>query len=322
MKTVVNLHPEELIERRARGELTSSEQARLDAHLAQCATCRFELTLRDDFADELAADVTPSETLSLAGVAQPRTSSPRAPRAPSSPPPEEAPVAPVRLPARRRSPKVAWLLVAAAVLAVSAASATGTVRHVWSQFVAPQADAPVSEAPLAAAPAKRPAAHRVWKSGEAAVVAPVVEAKPLDTVAAAAPPVVAVRPRVVEGPGALFDGANQARRRGDYDRALTLARDLQARFPASREAHVARATTARLLLDRGDPGGALADFDAYLAHGSGDLGEEAMVGRATALERLGRTAEAGRAWQALLAAYPDSPYTAHAQVRLGSLSVR
>ena len=78
----------------------------------------------------------------------------------------------------------------------------------------------------------------------------------------------------------------------------------------------------RLLLDRGDPAGALASFESYLATGSGELGEEAMVGRATALERLGRTAQAAGAWQALLAAYPETPFAAHARSRLGSTSVR
>ncbi|HEY2509972.1 MAG TPA: tetratricopeptide repeat protein [Polyangiaceae bacterium] len=322
MKTVVNLHPEELIERDARGELTASERLRLDAHLAQCEACRFELALRDDFASELAAEVTPSETLSLAGVSQPRA--PSTPRAPSVPPPApEPPALPARLP-RRRSPRVAWLLVAAAVLAVSAASATGAARHVWAQIVSPAEATTVAGAP-ATSPASARTRQRVWKSGEAAVVvAPVADPRSIETALAPPPPAApaAARPRPVEGASAVFDASNQARRRGDYERALVLARDLQARFPASREAHVARATTARLLLDRGDPAGALADFDAYLAHGSGDLGEEAMVGRATALERLGRTGDAGRAWQALLAAYPDSPYAAHAQARLGSLSVR
>ena len=62
--------------------------------------------------------------------------------------------------------------------------------------------------------------------------------------------------------------------------------------------------------------GALARFDADLASGSTELREEAMAGRATALERLGRNEDESRAWTALLAAYPGTPYAAHAKVRV------
>jgi hypothetical protein len=70
-----------------------------------------------------------------------------------------------------------------------------------------------------------------------------------------------------------------------------------------------------LLLDRGNPGEALTRFDAYLAAGGGPLGEEVMVGRATALDRLGRTDDATSAWSALVTAYPDTPYATHARAR-------
>ena len=132
---------------------------------------------------------------------------------------------------------------------------------------------------------------------------------------------VAMAP-TADGAASLFEAATDARRRGDYGRAIGLQRELQSRYPQSRESHVSRATMGRLLLDRGEPAGALSNFDAYLAGGSGELGEEAMVGRATALERLGRSDEAVGAWQALLAAYPTTPYASHARSRLGSMSVR
>ncbi len=122
------------------------------------------------------------------------------------------------------------------------------------------------------------------------------------------------------GPAELLDAESGARRRGDYGRVLELHRKLEARFVRSREAQVSRATVGRLMLDRGEPGPALASFDAYLRAGSGELGEEAMVGRATALERLGRADEASRAWGALLAAFPETPYAAHAMARVGGLN--
>ncbi len=129
-------------------------------------------------------------------------------------------------------------------------------------------------------------------------------------------------PRAIDAAAALFEQAAEARRQGSYARAIELQRELLGRYPRSRESHVARETLGRLLLDRGDPAGAFASFDAYLAEGSGELGEEAMVGRATALERLGRSAQAVDAWRGLLAAYPETAYAAHARSRLGSLSVR
>jgi outer membrane protein assembly factor BamD (BamD/ComL family) len=116
---------------------------------------------------------------------------------------------------------------------------------------------------------------------------------------------------------ALFDSANAARRDGDTASALARYDALERQFPQTAEARVAKATTGKLLLDRGDAGGALSRFDAYLASGSTELREEAMAGRATALERLGRSDDEVRAWAALLAAYPGTPYAVHAKTRVG-----
>ena len=136
MRTVADLHPEALLDRDARGELSASERTRLDAHLARCAACRFERQLRLDFADELESDVTPSsvERLTLAG-----TSTPRPPRRTSRrrcPPIAARDVAlPAMRPARRRVTRATWLLAAAAVFAVSVAGATGAGQRAWSRLV-------------------------------------------------------------------------------------------------------------------------------------------------------------------------------------------
>jgi TolA-binding protein len=318
MSAVADLHPEELLDRSARGELSAPDRARLDAHVARCAACRFELQLRADFADELGSDVTPSsvERLTLASASQPRART-NAP-APGS-------VAPPALRPRRRATRATWLLVAAAVFAVSVAGANAGQRT-WSRLVGLEL-APGDPAEATPAPprgAKHVVRHPAKGGSEPVSGAPArEEARSVDVLA---PPVPAPAPPAARRAGgevaSLFDAANDARRRGDYGRALQLQRELASRFPQSREAHVGRATLARLLLDRGDPGGALGNFDAYLAQGSGELGEEAMVGRATALERLGRTRDARGAWEALLAAYPGTPYAAHAKARLGSSSAR
>ena len=370
MTRVVDLHPEELLDRDARGELTAADQTRLQAHLARCAACRFERQVRADFADELAGDEDdgslPSvERLALLGTSLPSPTSPpkRAPVSEMAPKQvEEASLREdVRAPAARRMARASWLLVAAALLAVSVAGASDAGHRAWSRIlgepspfvpnVSEETEGPgpshatTKHAPRrAAVSAPPPAASETSVTSPApdavGTVAPppaLVVAQPAPATPAAAAPVAArhstssIASRTTSGArllarsetaASLFDAAADARRQGSYARAIDLQRQLLSRYPASREAHVARETLGRLLLDRGDPAGAVSSFDAYLSEGAGELGEEAMVGRATALERLGRSAQASDAWRALLAAYPETAYAAHARSRLGSLSVR
>ena len=54
----------------------------------------------------------------------------------------------------------------------------------------------------------------------------------------------------------------------------------------------------------------------------GDVGEEALAGRADALEQLNRTAEAIVAWKSLLERYPGSIYAARARAHLAQLGER
>jgi hypothetical protein len=312
--TVANLHPEDLLEKDSSGQLSEAERVRLQAHLAQCATCRFERQVRADFAEELRAEDIPEVAVGLSAL-------------------QRKVAAPVGYERRAWKPRArtAWLLAAATLLVGSVAAATGVTRRMWSP--------PVVEPPSAVLPALtettkakavRAAPHVVTPTEAAPVAeersAPVVASPPAVTVAPLPPPrpeVVAVRPappRAPESCTELLDAEGDARRQGDYERVLGLHRQLISRCPGSREAQVSRATVGRLLLDRGNPADALTSFDAYLGSGSGSLEQEAMVGRATALERLGRRDEATRAWGDLLSAFPDSPYAAHARTRLGGLS--
>jgi TolA-binding protein len=119
-----------------------------------------------------------------------------------------------------------------------------------------------------------------------------------------------------ETAASLFDDANEARRRGDYARAIFIHRRLEALFPRSREAQVSYGTIGRLLLDRGDAAAALTSFDAYEARGAGPLDEAVLVGRATALDRLGRSDEGRAAWRTLLTTFPTTPYASHARSRI------
>jgi TolA-binding protein len=310
--TVVDLHPEDLLEKDAHGVLEPGERARLEAHLRHCVACRMERQLRVDFASELETEVA-IERVGL-GIEQ----------LPDTPPPRESIM--VRRGPRRRRHRAVWLLAAAVLLVGGAAAAAMGLSETRWVVLPATPSAPADTSPTSANNVK---GHRAAVA--AVVAADVPEPTPVEApadpvVAAPAAPAVApsrplraapvAAPAVVIGPAELFDTATEARRRSDYGRSLDLDRELEQRYPTSSEAQVSRAIVGRLLLDRGDPTGALAKFDSYLAAGGGDLGEEAMVGRATALDRLGKADEATRAWSALVAAFPDSPYAARARARL------
>jgi hypothetical protein len=119
----------------------------------------------------------------------------------------------------------------------------------------------------------------------------------------------------------IFAEANELRRRGEVTRALALYDELERVHPGSREAETARVSAGRLLLDRsGDHAAALARFEAYLTKSPrGELAEEARVGRALALQKLGRPSEERRAWQELLEAHPNSVHAARARARLDAI---
>ena len=104
---------------------------------------------------------------------------------------------------------------------------------------------------------------------------------------------------------ALFERAGKLRREGHADAAIAVYRRLQETFPEAREAQLSFALAGQLLLERGRPKDALAQFDRHPRLG-GDVGEEALAGRAAALEQLARTADAIAAWKSLLERYPGS----------------
>lgn len=319
---VVDLHPEDLLDKDARGELTDVERTRLEAHCAQCAACRAERRLRLDFADERSEDGIEDAQFSSELIAI-ALGSAKAKKPETAVEPEAAP-APKKTPSvrpaaqPRRLARV-LLLAAAALLGVTAAAANQSQQGSWLRRVA-GIDAPVvlesstvTEKHATATPAPNTPAHVVAPT-PAPAPEPVIDDPPPPSTQVIVPVVASAPPKVVTA-ATMFDDANEARRRGDYARAVDMHRQLQAKHPSSREAQVSRATLGRLLLDRGDLGSALASFDDYLAHGHGELDEAVMVGRATALDRLGRTSEAKRAWQALLDAFPSSPYAEHARSR-------
>jgi hypothetical protein len=347
--TVIELHPEDLIDKHARGELTADERHRLDAHLERCSACRAEQVLRADFADDVDGEDRTSAMLNLVTAAL--VTAPAAVR----PPATDHDVASDRaaVPSLRPRPfrTALALLVAAALLGAGAAGASGVTARLWRMAVAPQE---LDHETVASASAAPTLAAKTVSSAARSPARPMEEATAVDAEPAATAQAPAVLPSVPDAPaiapapersvafrpaaavlpssahahpaflasppesaGSLFESANRARRSGDIATALASYDALERQFPNSREASATKETTGRLLLDRGDPAGALARFDAYLASGSTELREEAMAGRATALERLGRDEDEARAWAALLAAFPRTPYAAHARARVG-----
>ena len=271
-----------------------------------------------------------------------------APAPEPEPEPELAPPVPLRRSGSLRRARWVVLLAAAAVAVVSVAAASETSGGRWIRRVVgveateneaetPAGGVPTKVAPLAVAPIvtatalAKPVASETEPAPPAEEIAapspvPVAEAPRAVAHAAPAAPAVTAAPKASaadtrwapaepEGASALLEETTLARRRGDYARAVTLARRLQSSFPESREAHVSQAALGRLLLDTGDPAGALASFEAYLSRRGGQLDEAVMVGRAISLDRLGRDAEARAAWSALLEAFPASPYAEHARTR-------
>jgi Putative zinc-finger len=323
----VDLHPEDLLDRARRGEATTDERQRLRAHLADCAACRFEHVLADDCARAAAPPGSAAEDAEV--LARVRRGATRAVRERSA-----ARGMGGRGWRRRRAAPLVFAAAALLLFAATFAAATTVVRRVWRR--GPEIEAlehaskPVrSRHKLAATPAGVGAAQAGQEIGQAD--APVVsdDSAHVNEVPQAPKPVASPTPRRArtvavadaETPGDLFARANAARRLGKTREASRLYRELEHEFPGSSEELVSRVTLGRWMLDRlNDPAGALARFDSYLANPVHTaLREEALIGRALALGRLGRQSEERGAWTAFLAAFPGSVYAERARGRLETL---
>ncbi|MFT3711165.1 MAG: tetratricopeptide repeat protein [Archangium sp.] len=332
----LDLHPEELFDKQARGVASAEELSRIDAHLKSCAACRFERQVRADFdaVTGSADDLDDLVARALSGAAQTESGPPR------------------------RSRRVAPLLAAAIALfgvasLAAVAQFTGVLPHLVeritssgdrtpqpqktpapSQQLAPKPEvAPTPEpipeptpepeviapvptpAPVAAVSTKK----SVPSAARTAVPAP---APPEPVVATPAPAEVTPEIPVVAEPDALtlFSRAHRERVQGETAAAIRDFRAVIARYPNAREASLANAELGRLLLERGEATSALEAFDAYLASSDVVLREDVLAGRATALEKLGRTAAERSAWEALLRDYPSGVYAPRARTRLESLA--
>lgn len=304
-----DLHPEELLDKAALGQLTEREAAILDAHLRECAVCRFSRQASEDFRGLPAPQLEVDQLVTNALMA--RASRSLRPRA-------------------RRTP--ALLAAAVALLAMGSFAAVGQWTGVLPRFIAAVSAPSVHSAPHS--PSRRPPASPVeappsgglelegWPAPQAPPLVEAVPETPRATVAPAPRP--RQRRRVSAPPPPLapeaFAAANQARVEGDRPLAMARYRELLALWPRSPEAQQTRATLGRLLLDQGQAAAALEQLDAYLEGADGTLREEVLAARARALERLGRVDDEARAWQTLVDRYPDSIHAARARARLGALA--
>jgi len=155
---------------------------------------------------------------------------------------------------------------------------------------------------------------------QASAESPVMEAVPVESLprAAAPPPAPSAAPQHLTAAD-LFSTANAARNHGRNAEAVAGYQALQRDFPDSVEAKASHVMLGRVLLERSsDPQGALAQFDAYLA-APGTLREEALIGRARSLDRLGRIDDSRKAWKTVVDAYPSSIYADEARARLQAL---
>jgi TolA-binding protein len=314
MNHPVDVHPEELLDREHWGVLTFHERQRLEAHAARCAACALVRRAALDFAVERSA--WPADDALIEAMTSGAFGAP-----PASGRFENLP--------RRASPRRrrrSWAMAAIVMFA-----ATGAAASLWSVRRVLLPHAVVNVAPMThqeggdvrgSPPASKVDLLAVPTQVPAAPTDPSRLAPPRELGAAGAP---AARPRPSEesplSAEQVFASANEARRRGDSSQAVKLYRQLQQQFPGTREETTSRVLLGRLLLDRGDDASqALALFTRYLEQSpNGTLAEEARLGRALALMRLGRPLEERQAWQQLLSAHPNTIHAERARKRLDEL---
>jgi hypothetical protein len=314
----VDVHPEDLLDREQYALLSAEERRRLDLHCVRCSACAIVRRATRDFARERhvnSADPVMLDRLVDAAIGAAAPVSGRYP--PLS-----------FVPRRRRRP---WAVAAVVMFAATGATASFlTVRKaVVERAFAPMV--PVIRDPRPA-PNVGPAVPKKTATLTPRSTEPISEriipALPLAVRAPIAREPASPTSRqkvgddfVVVSAEQLLTQANDARRRRDTAHAVELYRQLQRQFPGTREEAASKVGFGRLLLDTGeDLGGAVALFSRYLAESpNGTLAEEARVGRALALMRLGRSSEERQAWLDLLSAHPRSVHAERARRRLDEL---
>jgi hypothetical protein len=314
MNHQVDMHPEELLDHERNGELTPEERERLDSHTKKCAPCALVRAATRDFEAERKSVPGDAALINrISGVALEAAATLAGPASGHR-------SAFVR--SRPRRVRRAWAIAGVLMFAATGATASfWSVRHVLVSrlFVNTPSQAPAPPPQPKEAPPPRAAGPRVeFTPLEAPVPAPQAARAPA--------PRVTTAPKAAEEPALsaeqILTAANEARRHGDSVQAAKAYRQLmQPPYAGTRESSLARFNLAKMLQERGeDPGQTLALFTSFLAESpNGTLAEEARLGRAVALQRLGRPQEERQAWQDLLSSHPQSIHAERARKRLDEL---
>jgi hypothetical protein len=338
--TLPELHPDELLLREASSFLTASERADLNAHLERCPACTLERAVRQEAARLRGpSDLDHAIAARVVGrlLADP-----------------DREIGPTKRGGawRRRLAYAAIALVLVSSTAMAGVALVVQIRQreaarVESEGLSAPAVGPAPKRHRAmAAPAERREADEIGASDEVAAGPSAVHDQTTVALGAPAGPAVEIAPsaasrtvrsQAIGGRSPTVSRHHLAAARVDAATLLALAEEAESggrlasasrlygelgrSFPGTREDIVARALHGQLLLDRlGSPTRALALFEAYLkAEPAGTLAEEARLGRARSLERLGRPSEERAAWLDLLRVHPRSIHAAAARARLAAL---
>jgi TolA-binding protein len=289
--------PLDLSARSRRGELTDDEQKRLRSALGASATLSVAHRTGMDF--DAALGVQSNDSTLIDGIvagALRRTK-----------------VAPTK---GRRRWGATWLVAAAVSLCTAGALGWwGTARNAGQQTPVASSSADGAAPPKRVEGALPPEARVQSRPDPPAIVAQAPAASPREPLPSRAVPSALGPPRPTASE--LLGAANEARSSGRATEAVQRYRELQAAFPKSVEAQTSRLALGRLLLERGEPGAALAELERYPRSGAA-LSEEAQLWRARALRQLGRVDDERAAWTLLLRQFPHSAYEAEARGRLAS----
>lgn len=295
--SVSQLCPDDLLIAARRGALNAQDEARLAFHLARCERCQAALDVGRDFDGVLGARAG-DDAIAMRIAAQ------------------------VTQRPKRRG--LAYALAGGLLLFGSVAVAAVGSR-VWQQVFRGQQ---VHTVPTVSVQSTNDATERAPRSKEPA---------PANLEPAASAPVAQPTPELSArttstGPGvrstgaasedvtaaSLFTDANSLRSKGDSLGARKLYQQLQTRFGNSTEAKVSLVSLGRIELGSA-PARALRHFDAYLAQSQHTtLAEEALFGRANALQRLGRAEQERATWRQLVERFPASVYAERARARLAA----
>lgn len=333
--TLLDVHPEHLIDGFLESRLSDSEQAQLEEHLLQCDACRLELSLSNDLAFEGAAGAGSTQRADELAVDRALSSMvanqvlrvPALKTLPGQRVPGQRVSGRKKLATRAMAGTLLFALGAAAAVIVMQQNLSDGGESTSDQDTIQTMSSSLAPSPVPPAVLQEleqeiekeieefeaPATENEKKSAPE----PTGNSEELETAATgkeAASSKGAVEKSPIQSAADLFRLATMKRREGKQAEAVATYQKLQARFPNSPEALISRLALGRLLASS-SPSLAYAQYDTYLRQG-GPLRPEALVGRAKALSAMGQTARAKAAWQEVLEAAPNSIYAEQARRHL------